>query len=838
MEYCRGDSSRHIHRHEAPWVDRLVKSSMRCLPNRIRVHILNMPACPALKPAVIRLMVAAASLPGTALAQSTDDPAKREEIVVIGRTPLPGSNIDINKVPGSVQTLSASDIGQNSSISILDTLSQRIPGLAIGDSQGNSTFADVHYRGFAASPLQGTPQGIAVYQNGVRLNEAFGDTVNWDLIPDVAIDRLSITSNNPAFGLNAIGGALSMVMKNGFTLQGLEAEIEGGSYGHINGSVQYGVNWGDWSFYAAGEGFRDGSYRLFSNSDIERLYTDTGYRGDISEFHLIVGYGRSDLGVVGSTPLDLTKESVSAVYTSPQTTRNEAGLIQLNSTTGLSDDLSIQTNVYGRYLGQKHIDGNDSNFESCGNDSSFPGKLCLESDGFGEGGFPAFFNRFVIRDAGGHTIPFVDTTYGTIDRTSTNIATVGGAAQATYDAPLLGHGSNLVVGFSFHHSDIRFASTTTLGYINPELQVGLNSDVPGSGSIIHTTGQVGYAPVGFDATTAYYGIYGAETFDITPELSATAGLRINIIDIGTRDNTGKAPELNADNTYTHASPQAGLTYKLGNGITAYGGYSQSNRAPTPLELDCANRNKPCLLENSLVSDPPLKQVVADNYEAGLRGADSTPYGQVTWSVGYYRNESSDDIIALASAIQGRGYYTNVPETLRQGVELGGTWRRGALTAYANYSYVDATYQFTGVLSSANNPRANADGNITVHPGDKIPGIPSHQLKIGADYQITAAWSIGGDVEYIGSQNLVGDDSNQNARLTPYFLTNIRSSYQINDTIQIFGRINNLFDRRYASFGTYFETEGVGQPITDNLTDPRSITLGQPRSFFGGVKLAF
>jgi iron complex outermembrane receptor protein len=779
---------------------------------------------------------------GVALAQ-TQAPSdagapQREEIVVIGTTPLPGSNIDINKVPGSVQTLSADDIAKNHSISILDTLAQRIPGLQLSDSQGNSTFEDVHYRGFAASPLQGTPQGIAVYQNGIRLNEAFGDTVNWDLVPDAAIDRLSLSSNNPAFGLNAIGGALSVVMKNGFTFQGLEAEIEGGSYGHINGSVQYGVNWGDYSFYAAAEAMKDGNYRLFSDTDIERLYTDTGYKGDVTELHLIASLARSSIGVVGSTPLDLTKHSVSAVYTSPQITQNDNGLLQLTGNASLGDHLSLQTNIYGRYLGQKHTDGNDSNFDECGDGTSFAGKLCLQSDGFDGNGSTAFANQFVIRDAGGHTIPFIDTPYGTIDRTSTNIATVGGAVQATYDAPLFGHGSNLVVGFSLDHSDIRFASNSTLGYINPALQVVLNGTVPGSGEIVHTTGAVGYQPVALDATTDYYGIYGAETFDITPELSATVGLRINIIDIGTRDNTHAAPELNADNEFTHASPQAGLTYKLGGGVTAYGGYSQSNRAPTPLELDCADRNKPCLLENSLVSDPPLKQVVADNYEAGLRGTEDTGYGQVNWTVSYYRTESSDDIIALASVIQGRGYYTNVPETLRQGVELGANYHWGSLTAYANYSYIDATYQFTGDLSSANNPRANNAGNILVHPGDRIPGIPNHQVKIGADYQVTSAWSIGGDVEYYGSQNLVGDDSNQNARLTPYFLANIRSSYQVSENIQIFTRINNLFDRRYASFGTYFQTDGVGQPITDNLTDPRSITLGQPISAFGGVKIKF
>jgi iron complex outermembrane receptor protein len=793
-----------------------------------------------LLPVAIVLAAAAASLPGVGAAQTADgQQPQREEIVVIGRTPLPGSDIDIGKVPGSVQTLSAKEIDQNKSVSILDSLSQRIPGLVLNDSQGNGTFADVHYRGFAASPLQGTPEGIAVYQNGVRLNEAFGDTVNWDLIPEVAIDRLAITSNNPAFGLNAIGGALSIAMKNGFTFQGLEAEIEGGSYGHINGSIEYGANWGDWSFYAAAEAFKDDGYRLFSNSDIERLYTDTGYKGDISEFHLIVEYGRSSLGVVGSTPLDIAvRHGISAVYTSPQTTRNEDGLIQLNGTTSLSDTLSVQTNLYGRYLGQKHVDGNDSDFEECGGDTSSPGKLCLDSGGFGQGGSQAFFNRFVIRNAAGQAIPFVDTPYGTIDRTSTNTATVGGAVQATYDAPVFGHGSNLVVGFSFDHSDIRFASNSTLGYIDPALQVGLNPNVPGTGQIIHTTGSVGYAPVALDAATGYYGIYGAETFDITPRLSATVGLRINVIDIDTHDNTGSAPELNGDNTYTHASPQAGLTYKIGDGVTAYAGYSQANRAPTPLELDCASRTKPCLLENSLVSDPPLKQVVADNYEAGLRGAEDTGMGQLTWSAGYYRNESSDDIVALASTISGRGYYTNVPETLRQGAEVGGAWHWGQLTAYANYSYVDATYRFNGTLSSANNPHANGAGNIRVHSGDMIPGIPNHQFKIGADYQVTPAWSVGGDAEYVGGQNLVGDDSNQNPRLTPYFLANIRGAYQIDDNVQIFGRISNLFDRRYASFGTYFETSGVGQPITDNLNDPRSITLGQPRSFFGGVKLTF
>ncbi|MDB5394340.1 MAG: TonB-dependent receptor [Rhodospirillales bacterium] len=797
--------------------------------------------------AILGAAVSAVALAQTATDAASTDMPVREEIIVTGNTPLPGSNVDKDKLPGTSQLLSANDFAKNHGISILDTLSQRIPGLQLSDSQGNAGVQDLHYRGFAASPLQGTPQGIAVYQDGVRLNEAFGDTVNWDLIPAVAIDRFALSSNNPAFGLNAIGGAVSLSMKNGFTFQGLEGEIQGGSFGRVNGSIQYGVKSGKFSLYIAAEAFKDNGWRQLSSSDIERIYADAGFSGDISEFHLIASAARSSLGVVGPAPLDLINANDKAVYTSPQATKNEIGMLALNGTVNLTDSLAIQTNVYGRHLEQKHIDGNGSNFESCSTGSSFGGTLCLEDNAFGTpvGGEPtAFRNQFAILDRSGRTIPFVaDTPYGTIDKTSTNTTTLGAALQATYDAPVFGHTNNFVFGGSIDHSDIVFSSSSTLGYIFPDLSVGLNGALPGSGAVIHTLGNLGYAPVALAATTDYYGIYAANTFDVTDRLSATVGIRVNIIGIDSRDTTGADAELNANHSYTHANPQAGLTYKLGGGVTAYGGFSQSNRAPTALELDCADPVKPCLLENSLVSDPPLKQVVADNYEIGLRGSNTVMFGtsamgRLDWNIAFYRTDSNDDIIALASVVQGRGYYTNVPATRRQGLEIGGNYVLGSLTAFANYSFVDATYRFNGVLASPNSPAADGAGNITVHSGNRLPAIPRHQVKVGADYAVTPDWTIGGDVEYFGSQYLVGDGSNQNARLTPYVVANVRSSYQLTDDIQIFGHIDNLLDRRYASYGTYFETAGVGQPITSNLSDPRSLTLGRPRSFAGGIKVKF
>ena len=775
-------------------------------------------------------------IPALAVAQGTDSGEnQREEIVVVGTTPLPGSSIDRDKIPGTTQLLTSDDLAANHAITILDALSERIPGLQLGDSQGNGSFQDIHYRGFAASPLQGTPQGIAVYQNGIRLNEAFGDTVNWDMIPEVAIDKLAISSNNPAFGLNAIGGAVNIEMKDGFRFTGLQGEIQGGSYGRVNGSVEYGVKSGDYGLYLAGEAFRDGGYRLFSNSDIERLYADAGYSGDLSEFHLVGSIARSNLGVVGPAPLNLIQKSARAVYTSPQTTRNETGLLALRSTINLTDDLAVQLNVYGSYLGQKHVDGNNGNFEACPNASDFAGDLCLRQDDSGT--VPA--DQFTIVGRQGQMFPFApDAPYGTLDRTSINTTMWGSALQVTYDGAIWRHSNNFVIGASVDHSDIAFSSGSTLGYIFPNLSVGLNANLPGSGTVIHTLGDVGYAPVGLAATTNYYGFYLADTFDVTSRLSVTAGLRVNILDISTADVTGAAPELNGINGFTHANPEAGLTYKLGNNVTAYGGYSQANRAPTPLELDCANPMKPCLLENSLVSDPPLKQVVADSCEIGLRGTETGRTGRLEWNASLYRTDSDDDIIALASTIPGRGYYANVPSTRRQGLELGVIYKSGPWNAFANYSFVDATYRFNGLLASPNSTSADANGNIAVHSGDRIPGIPRHQIKVGLDYAITSAWSVGADVEYFGSQYLIGDASNQNARLTPYWIANIRSSYQLTSAVQIFAHANNLFDRRYASYGTYFDTNGVGQPITDNLTDARTLTLGQPISLAGGVRVTF
>ena len=767
-----------------------------------------------------------------------------EHVVVYGTLPDSDIGLALDKVPGTLQSFSADRIGAQHGATVLDALGTQAAGVSVTDVQGNAMFQDLRFHGFQASPLQGTPQGIAVYQNGVRLNEAFGDTVNWDAVPQVAIDRMDVWSSNPVFGLNALGGSVNMLMKNGFTWQGAEASLQGGSYGHGMGSAQWGVEDGNFSFYGAAEGVTDAGWRLHSQSNLARFYGDAGWRFGESELHLVASGAATSLGVVGPTPIGLIQRNAKSVYTFPQTTRNSIGSLALNGKTRLDENWQLEGSVYVRALKQRHVDGNDADFERCSNSSSFATKLCLEDDGFTRPvpftGAAAlnFRNQFAILDQAGASIPFTaGTIYGTVDRTFTDSTTTGTTLQVTGNAPLLGLANYFTAGVSFDGSGIGFRSISILGRIFPDFRVAVDPVLVGSGNIIHANGNIGYAPVTLGATTNYYGFYAVDALDLTDAFTLTLGLRVNAADIVTRDRSGAAAELNGVHGYGHVNPLAGLTYKISDGISLFGGYSQANRAPTPLELDCASPTLPCLLEGSLVADPPLAQVVSQTYTAGLRGQAALGDGKLEWSASLFRTDNDNDIVALASTIAGRGYFTNVPATQRQGVDLTAHYTTLGWSAYATYSYLDATYQFSGTLASPNNPSANAAGNVSVTPGRRMPLNPANTLRAGGDVDILDGVSIGGELAFTGSQYFDGDPSNLNAKLPSTVVVNLRAAWQFDENWQLFGLVNNVFDNRDALYGSYFDPSGTAGLVTPALTDPRTLTLRQPVSFQLGLKVA-
>jgi iron complex outermembrane receptor protein len=795
------------------------------------------------------ISLSAAITPTTLFAQSgARSSATLPEIEVIATTPAghagSGGGVDRDTVPGTVETMTARDFERDREFTPLKTLQTRTPGVSLNDVQGNDQFQDLRYRGFAASPLQGTPQGIAVYQNGVRVNEAFGDSVNWDFIPPVAINRLDLFGNNPIFGLNALGGAVGIEMKNGFTWEGLETQVLGGSNGRIGGSLQYGKQIGNWGLYIAGDGLRDSGWRYQSPSEIKRVYVDLGYRGSDSEFHLVGAGASNRLGVVGPTPVDLIRRDDRSIYTWPQTTRNEMGMVALNGRVDATPTWVIHGTGYVRAFDQRHVDGNTGEFERCSASSSFGGGMCLEDDAFSVppgGRTRAFRDQFAILGPNGANLPFVaGTPYGTIDRTHTAATSSGGSLQATNTDTLFGRKNTFIIGGSIDASDYSFRSGSELGFIYPNLFVGPNAAIPGTGiGPIRSFGAIGYAPVSLQGTNTALGLFATDTLEVTDRLALTAGFRVNTITIDTQDASGLAPELTAQHDFARINPVVGATFKLTPELTLYGGYSEANRAPTPLELDCADRTRPCLLENALVADPPLKQVVSHTFEAGLRASvPAFTEGTLRVKAGAFRTDVDNDIIALASVIQGRGYFTNVPQTRRQGIELAAEYTAERLAVFANYSLIDATFRFDGTLASPNNPFADRNGNIEVRSGARLPLVPRHQVKAGFDYAITPAWRAGIEIAAFSSQFFVGDEANLARPLPAYWVANLRTSYQVTDHIQVFGLVNNLFNRRFATYGTFFEADGAPASLNVALNDPRTVTLAQPLSVYAGMKVTW
>ena len=685
--------------------------------------------------------------------------------------------------------------------------------------------------------------------NGIRFNEAFGDTVNWDLIPTNAIERADVWTNNPVFGLNALGGAVNLQMKNGFTYSGRQGELRGGSFGRIASEAQYGEKFGDTAIYLAAQGLRDGGWRFRSPAKAGRGIADFGWRDDRVELHLFGAAAVSSFGGAAATPIDLLNQDDRAVYTTPQTTRNSMALAALNGKLSVTGTFQLQSNLYVRGFRQNHTDGNPADIEQCSRNASpqFQGRLCLEDDGFPRPNpvTTAFRDQFAILDQFDRTIPCPpgttcnDVPYGTIDRTATKATTTGLALQATSTDRLFGYKNHFLAGGSIDHGSTNFTSSSELGYLYPNLVVAMNPAIPGSGATIHTLGGFGYGPVDVNTRNTYYGLYTLNTLDVTERLSATAGGRLNIAAIGLSDRLGTSPDLNGNHKFTRVNPVTGLTYKLTPSLTAFGGYSEANRAPTPVELACANPVRPCLLENSLVADPPLKQVVARTFEIGLRDRLRFDETSLEWQTSLFRTNTHDDIISIASTIQGRGYFQNVPGTRRQGAEASLKYQAGPWQAYGGFSFLDATYQFTGDLPSPNNPMANPEGNVHVVPGKQIPGLPAYQAKMGFQYRPTPRWALGADLFVVGNRFFVGDDANQNLKLPGYWLVNLHASYQVTEQVQLFGLVNNLFDKRYALFGAYFDpeaVENVGLPVV--LNDRRTEVLGPPLAIYGGVRVTF
>jgi outer membrane receptor protein involved in Fe transport len=715
-------------------------------------------------------------------------------VVVVGTTPLLGIGTPLAQVPANVQTVHAQDIAQQHRSTLTDYFAKNLPSVDIADAQGNPYQMNVNYRGFTASPLLGTPQGISVFVDGVRVNEPFGDVVNWDVLPQQAIDTIQlIPGSNPTYGLNTLGGALAITTKNGKTSPGGEAEVALGSWGRKTAQIEQGGTIGhNLDYYVTGNVANDNGWAEQNASRVRQIFGKLRYTDADTTLSLSAGGADNDLHGTQTIPRSFLGNPKQP-YTYPDQNLNTAGYLTLSGEHYFSDNVELSGNAYYRHFRNSNLSSNTNpNFGSIGDDGD------------------------------------VDTTQATNEKSVVSTESYGASLQLTLLGKLGSMENQFVAGVSADIANSRYTeSSQDAVFTDSRATLGIGDFTQQTAAKTHN---------------GNYGIYMQDTLSLTKQWSLTLAGRYNWADATIGDSSGLQPQLNGHHTFSRFNPAVGINWNPTSTFTAYATYNEGMRSPTAIELACADPAAPCSLPNDFVSDPALQPVISKTFEFGARGR----VGQATtWSAAVYRTTLDNDIEFISSngAASNRGFFQNVGRTRRQGFELSGRSQLGPLAVTASYSYIDATYRSAWTESSPSNSSADANGNIDVKPGDHLPGIPANTVKLQLDYAATAKWKVGANLTWRGGIYAQGDENNQdvNGKIAGYLLIDLDTSYQVTKQLQVFANITNLLDKRYASFGTLGENFFNGPSHTFDGANPSNeqfVGPGAPRGFWVGLRYAW
>jgi outer membrane cobalamin receptor len=661
-------------------------------------------------------------------------PPPLEEVVVIAPY---GTAVDPALVPANVQRAIAAELQRSQSLDLTDFLNRQFSSVSINHAQNNPLQPDFNFRGFTASPLLGLPQGLSVYQNGVRINDPFGDTINWDIIPVSAIDSVQmLAGTQPVFGLNTLGGALSMQMKNGFRYRGAQVELYDGSFGRSGGSIQAGGNDGRRGFYGDADYLREDGWRTDSQSEALRLYGAASLQQSDWTADLSAAYASTELRGNGTAPVDLLAIDRAAVFTHPDVTENEHAQLVLEGSRTIADALRISGNVFYRRLDTDTFNGDATVFAEC----AFADGEFLVEEGFadvnGDGECSAQDDDDIQRvlDVDGMPIPAEvdDSELNAINNIGRREQeSYGGSAQLGLQSQLFGGENNLTLGIAYSSGRTRFDSvveaasllenraTTRTGIFAQEFATAVGSEVRSAS------------------------LYVLDTLNLSHDVAVTVSGRFDDTRIELSDRSGNNPQLDGRHDYSRLNPAVGVTVRLAPAVTLYGSYGESTRAPSPVELACASEDAPCNLPNAFLADPPLEQVVARSAEMGLRSEGSEG---LRWHVGGFYTRNRDDILfqTTGGPQANVGFFDNVGDTLRTGVELSVSQRLQRLNWFIEYSYIEATFDDDFVVNSPNHPifavepdspAIAGDDKLVVTSGSSIPGIPQHQANLGIRHRL-------------------------------------------------------------------------------------------------------
>ena len=628
----------------------------------------------------------------------------------------------------------------------------------------------------------------------MRINEPFGDVVNWDLIPQAAIASIQlIPGSNPVFGLNTLGGALAIYTKSGSDNPGGSVQLTTGSFGRRAVEFEHGGKKGNWDYFLTGNLLRDRGWADHNPSQVAQFFGKVGYQTKVTDFDASLTLADNTLEGTQTLPTSFAS-NIRQAYTYPDKNQNKLALATIKGSHFINDDLLLGGNLYYRDYRNNSVSSNVN-------------------------------NDFGLLDAATGRIGDVQAIN---DRSAIRQGSYGLGLQLTYSGSVAGKKNQMVIGAS---ADLGHAGFTQ------DAQPALFTSSRGTDAIGN------FEQVTNAATrNRYYGFFASDTLSLDDRWSLTLSGRYNLARIRIEDRSGSAPELNGNHSFARFNPAVGLNFNPTSQLTAFATYNEGMRAPTPIELTCADPSAPCKLPNNFLSDPPLKKVVSRTMEVGARGklGEST-----SWSAAAYRTRLSDDIQFISSQGAGSntGYFQNVGDTRRQGLELAATSKFGALGLTARYGYIDATYQSSFLENSPANSTADASGAITVAPGNRIPSIPRHSLKLRVDYDVSDRCSIGANFLHAGTSHARGDENNLDGRgqVPGYTVVNLDGRFKLAKDTEIFGRVNNLFDREYANFGTLGRNVFAGpnrsfEPASGSNEQFRG--YGAPRGLWVGLRYSW
>jgi outer membrane receptor protein involved in Fe transport len=803
--------------------------------------------------------------------------ASAYKVDVVSTTPLPGVEQQLQDIPAPVQSGTERDIEDSGAVDLSDFLNRRLDGVHVNEIQGNPFQTDINYRGLTASPLLGTPQGLSIYMDGVRLNQPFGDVVSWDLIPRIAIAETALMpGSNPVFGLNTLGGAISTETKTGNGKPETTIQLGGGSFGRgtfdleHGGASSKGLNW-----YLATSGFFEDGWRADSPSNVRQFFGKLGWQRTRTVLGVSFSYANNSLTGNGVQEQRFLDRDYKSVYTKPDITNNRSPFVNVSVRHSLRTNLSVSGNIYYRYIRTNSFNG-DLNEDSLDQSVYQPsaaeiaaltaaGYTGVPTSGANANNTPFPFWRCIanvlLRDEPGEKCN------GLLNQTHTNQHNAGASGQLTLLGSANGSRNQLTVGGGYDHNSTSFLQSTELGYILPDRSIkgagGFGDGITGG----NVDGEPFDTRVDLDGRVNTGSVYAMDTLSLRHGVNVTLSGRYNRTTIDNVDGiqpTAGTGSLTGNHVFDRFNPAAGVTFSPVRPLNMYFGYSEASRAPTSIELGCSDPATPCKLPNAMAGDPPLQQVLARTYEAGVRGVGE---GAVSWSIGYFRSDNRNDILFVASQQTGFGYFKNFGRTRRQGLEIDSKVRVSRFTFGGGYTLLDATYQSEETVDGSSNSSNDAaagglkgfDDVQEIEPGDHIPLTPRHMVKAFTDVHITPKFTVDFGMNAYTKSFARGNENNQHQPDGLYYLGSgtspgyaifdLGSRYQVHRRLQLFAQVNNLFNQRYYSAAqlgpTGFTATGnfIARPFPAvsgefPVVHATFYAPGAPRAAWGGLRLTF